>query len=117
LITLVFEDEGHVALSPLAYTKPVFELKCGAFSMLDRLAAALASTAPRIALACRPYLAPLLRRRRPGALVNDPGGVDEEALLVNGRALPLSVELSKLAERRVAWVKDGWLVACLLSEG
>jgi UDP-N-acetylglucosamine diphosphorylase/glucosamine-1-phosphate N-acetyltransferase len=115
MITLVFEDEFSLNFLPLSYTRPIYELRCGAYTLVER--AASSAKGSRLALACRAYLAALTRRARPGVPVNDVDALDDDVLLVNGRAVPLKLSLAELAARGVAWVKDGDLVACLLKEG
>lgn len=109
---LVFEDEAASNFNPLTYMRPVYELKCGAYTLLDRLLASVPSV--RALLTCRPYLAPLLRRARPQFKVNEPASIDDDVLLINGRALLTKVGLAELAVDRTCWVKDGSLAACTL---
>jgi len=115
MMLLVFEDEAVLSFSPLTYTRPVYELKCGAYTLLDRLLASAPGV--RASLVCRPYLAPLLRRARPSLSVNDPASLDDDVLLINGRALLAEVGLAELAVDKTCWVKDGWLAACKLKVG
>ncbi|RLF18747.1 MAG: hypothetical protein DRN06_00485 [Thermoprotei archaeon] len=113
MFLLLFEDECYVNFLPLTYTKPVYELKCGAYTLCDRLWRALPEA--KVALACRSYLAKVISKLRPQAYVNRPDELSEEILLVNGRALPLQSGLAELAVKGTVWVKDNELVACLLS--
>lgn len=46
-MTLVlFEDEACLSLTPLVYTRPVFHLRCGAFTVLERVEALVAGRHP-----------------------------------------------------------------------
>lgn len=110
---LIFEDRGYVNLQPLTYTRPVYELKCGAFTICDRIHKALPKA--RLALACRSYLSQVSAKHKPQAYVNQPHKLDEDTLLVNSRAIPLEASLSDLAVKGKVWVKDGELVACMLN--
>lgn len=83
---IVFEDASFPRLGPLAQTRPVFELLCGAVSLVQRQIRCLA--ADEVATLVRPELAALCRWAWPDRPVNDPdfcrSGCD---VLVNGRWL------------------------------
>ena len=111
MILLVAEDEGYANFLPLTYTKAVFELKCGAYSLVERLRGQLPGS--RLQLTCRGYLARAVARRLK-APVNRLEEVDEEALLVSGRLVPREVDLGRLAVRGVVWTVDGSFAASLL---
>ncbi|MEM4699905.1 MAG: putative sugar nucleotidyl transferase [Candidatus Nezhaarchaeales archaeon] len=113
MISLIFEDELYSRFYPLAYTRPVYELKCGAYAIADRIAL---SSGGGLRAACRPQLAKLASKLRPGLRVNDPSSIDDDVLLVNSRAVPTEASLSELARRGVLWTRGGQLVACLLKE-
>jgi UDP-N-acetylglucosamine diphosphorylase/glucosamine-1-phosphate N-acetyltransferase len=51
---ILFEDEGYRLLLPLVFSRPLFELRCGIFTLRERLAALL--NRPPAAI-CRPHLA------------------------------------------------------------
>lgn len=81
---VVFEDDQFDRFLPLAWLRGVFELKCGAVTLADKIARA-AGTAPD-ALLVRDYLAPTLGRRWESVAVNDLSGcAGEEVLFVNAR--------------------------------
>lgn len=91
----VFEDEGVANLEPLALTRPAFDLRCGAASLLERqlrfLAEDSAGTLGRVAAWVRPELADLCRLEHPELTVNDPGWLNaqdrEGVVFVNARWL------------------------------
>jgi UDP-N-acetylglucosamine diphosphorylase/glucosamine-1-phosphate N-acetyltransferase len=86
----VFEDAGVAGLQPLALTRPAFDLRCGALSLLERqLRHFGASEAGAVV---RPELLELCRLELPHVRANDPDWLTppagEAALLVNARWLP-----------------------------
>src|SRR5262245_5020651 len=80
---IVFEDAGLVKLGPLAQTRPVFTLRCGAASLLERQKRCFAID--EAAAIVRPEMARLCRFLLPDVPVNV--SASEELLLVNGRWL------------------------------
>lgn len=85
---LVFDD-GLGRLAPLTDLRPAFDVRTGAFTMLERARAVLG---PDAALAVPGEVAPLARRRH-GLPVNPPLAGADPILILNGRA-PLAVELA-----------------------
>lgn len=90
---LVFEDAGVSRLGPLAQTRPVFGLRCGATTLLDRLMRTLAAN--EVGLLVRPEMAALARFLWPNVAVNDNAWLTStDVLVVNGRWLaPASLPL------------------------
>jgi UDP-N-acetylglucosamine diphosphorylase/glucosamine-1-phosphate N-acetyltransferase len=79
---ILFEDEGLRAFLPLVYTRPVFDLRCGIWTLRERLE--LLGYAP--AAICRPHLAVVHGAGRwPLGLLS----TSRPVTLVNGRALEL----------------------------
>ena len=86
----VFEDSSVANLSPLTLTQPVFDLLCGASTILERLQRAW--TADEMSVLVRPALAELCRAMHPDLPVNDLAKLRQgPVLLVNARWLPLAV--------------------------
>ena len=79
----VFEDERWSDLLPLVYCRPVYELRCGISSLLDKIRRAYPGQ--RLALLCRDYLAETLRQRSSCPVNDVPAG--EDVLFLNGRLL------------------------------
>src|SRR5437879_3445487 len=89
----IYEDHGAALLEPLALTRPVFALRCGARTLLERQQAAFAGQ--DIGLWVRPELAELCRWQYPDLPVNDGDWLrGQPALFVNGRWLPDDVVAS-----------------------
>lgn len=81
---VLFEDEGHCALAPLVHSRPVFELRCGIYTLRERLTATL-GVAPEAV--CRGHLAAVFGAGRwPLRLLSSGAPV----AFVNGRALSVN---------------------------
>src|SRR5262249_31771484 len=82
---VVFEDAGVSRLGPLAQTRPVFNLRCGALSLLERQQRCFAVDAGALV---RSEMAALTRFLYPSLPVNDPAWLrEDDVVLVNGRWL------------------------------
>lgn len=78
---ILFEDEGYRQLLPLVYTRPLYDLRCGIFTLRERLSAMFIRQPSAI---CRPHLAGLYGAGRwPLGLLSD----QRPIVLVNGRTL------------------------------
>ncbi len=77
----LYEDPEVAAFGPNALLRPVFALRCGVFSLVEKLVRAFPD-APLV-LCVRPELVELTRVLYPTATVGDPPA--EETLFVNGR--------------------------------
>jgi UDP-N-acetylglucosamine diphosphorylase / glucose-1-phosphate thymidylyltransferase / UDP-N-acetylgalactosamine diphosphorylase / glucosamine-1-phosphate N-acetyltransferase / galactosamine-1-phosphate N-acetyltransferase len=85
---ILFEDEGYRTFLPLIYSRPVFDLRCGVFTLRERVTTMLGRPPSAI---CRPHLATIYGAGRwPLALLSQ----SEPLTLINGRAL------------RVDWLPD-----------
>src|SRR5262249_39749358 len=87
---ILFEDAGVNNLQPLTLTRPAFDLRCGAVSLLERLERILPT--PVHAALIRPELTDLCRINHPRLEVNEAVGDEkrmgrESVLLVNARWL------------------------------
>jgi UDP-N-acetylglucosamine diphosphorylase / glucose-1-phosphate thymidylyltransferase / UDP-N-acetylgalactosamine diphosphorylase / glucosamine-1-phosphate N-acetyltransferase / galactosamine-1-phosphate N-acetyltransferase len=80
---ILFEDEGYRPFLPLVYTRPVFDLRCGIFTLRERLAALLGHAPAAI---CRAHLSTVYGGGRwPLDLLS----ASQPLTFVNGRALDL----------------------------
>ncbi|MFW6108775.1 MAG: putative sugar nucleotidyl transferase, partial [bacterium] len=82
-VVCVFEDERYCDLLPLVYCRPVYELRCGIASLLEKMQRAYPGQ--RFALLCREYLAATVAERHDLAVNQIPP--DEDILFLNGRLL------------------------------
>jgi UDP-N-acetylglucosamine diphosphorylase/glucosamine-1-phosphate N-acetyltransferase len=81
----IFEDEFYRELLPLVYFKPVYDLKCGATTLREKILRFYQNGT--FIFHVRDYLTNVLKEKSPGALINEiPHGVDR-LLLINGRVL------------------------------
>ncbi len=105
---VIFEDDKYDNLYPLTYMRPVFELRCGATPLAEKIryAAAADSTAYFV----RHWLAEPYAERT-DAPVNKPGELQGDVLLVNGRLLVDGKFDLKALGPDEALNKDGTLVA------
>jgi UDP-N-acetylglucosamine diphosphorylase/glucosamine-1-phosphate N-acetyltransferase len=88
---IIFEDAAVANLEPLALTRPAFDLRCGAGTLLQRQLAYCGQQ--EVSVIVRPALAELCRRAYPGLKVNEAVPTDDGAItLVNARWLPPRAE-------------------------
>ncbi len=83
LTLYIFEDPAYVKLYPLAYTRPVYDMRCGMLTLREKIVRAYPRA--RTVLLCRPYLADVMREQNPKLPVNEFAGGD--SLFINGRVL------------------------------
>lgn len=79
----LFEDIYHPRLLPLVYFRPTFNLRCGIFSLKEKVQHAYPKA--EVTLHCRSYMADYMRLRNPGLSVNEISS--PQALFINGRAI------------------------------
>ncbi|NQT54113.1 hypothetical protein HQ576_18805 [bacterium] len=88
---VIFEDDTYDQFYPLTHMRAIFELRCGATTLAEKIERAVPQA--DVAYICRDLLAPLLRERL-GGPVNDPACfTGDDVLLVNGRWLLLDPAL------------------------
>jgi UDP-N-acetylglucosamine diphosphorylase/glucosamine-1-phosphate N-acetyltransferase len=116
MIVCLFEDEHFEFFLPLTYTKPIFELKCGIFSLRERIQRFFQDY-PMI-LSMREYLAPIYKRKVPYP-INDPNAIDDSLLLING-VLMANRQTAQLVQTKfdenVALMQDNKVILAHLSE-
>ncbi len=110
----IFEDTYYSHLLPLVYFRPVYNLKCGIFSLKEKIQRVYNGIP--MTLHCRPYLADYMRLRNPGAKVNEIP--NKSCLFVNGRVLAES-NFAKIVplqgEDNTAYMNGGRIVAARIS--
>jgi UDP-N-acetylglucosamine diphosphorylase/glucosamine-1-phosphate N-acetyltransferase len=110
----VFEDDRVAQLEPVALTRPAFDLRCGAGTLLERLRRL--STAPVGAAWVRPHLTELCRLEHPGLAINEPSWwrlASGQVALVNARWLPFGGGPSSAGTPTVGVVDDDVAYAVL----
>jgi UDP-N-acetylglucosamine diphosphorylase/glucosamine-1-phosphate N-acetyltransferase len=109
-----FEDSAAPLFSPLSLLRPVFELRCGHFTLRERILSYCTDVDWGAIL--RPELAETYRLKHPQAHVNDPGWLQAgQTLLINGRCLIDPAILDELEPGTACWMND--TLACLIVEG
>jgi UDP-N-acetylglucosamine diphosphorylase/glucosamine-1-phosphate N-acetyltransferase len=98
MIVALFEDETYVNFLPLAYTRPVFDLRSGMFSFIERVQRVFPDSG--LMLFTRDYIVPTLRRRI-ACQVNQPAAIDDDMLLINA-TLIVDEKVKQLAERKLS---------------
>jgi UDP-N-acetylglucosamine diphosphorylase / glucose-1-phosphate thymidylyltransferase / UDP-N-acetylgalactosamine diphosphorylase / glucosamine-1-phosphate N-acetyltransferase / galactosamine-1-phosphate N-acetyltransferase len=79
----IFEDNYYSRLLPLAYFRPVYNLKCGIFSLREKIQRSYRNIS--VTLHCRKYLADTMRLQNPKTKVNEFSS--KEYLFINGRVI------------------------------
>lgn len=111
----IFEDSGFSELLPLTYTRPVFELKCGIFSLREKIEQRFPDA--RMSLICRKELQDVLAEDK--NIRHDINSLnDEDTLFVNGRAILDDVALAAFdpgVER--LYVNEEEIIAAMIMKG
>ncbi len=116
MIVAIFEDETFENFLPLTYTRPVFKLKSGIFSLLER-AKKVFPDYPLLLLTRNYLISPL--KQQETHPVNDPDTIDDDIILVNGT---LMVEkqtrqfIQKKLGKNVAITRNGKVILAHLSK-
>jgi len=79
----IFEDSKAVQLLPLVYTRPTYDLRCGIFTLREKIQRVYPDLP--LTLFARTYLTDTLKQQNPTAAVNILP--DEDCLFINGRVL------------------------------
>jgi len=98
---VIFEDGGFEKLYPLTYLRPVFELRCGAKTLLERIKESFAGG--EFSYFVRDCLKAKVKKEC-GGKVNAPEALKEDVLLVNGRLLALESSILS-GEEEIAFCK------------
>lgn len=100
-----YEDELTQNFTPIALTRPVFELLCGHNSLRERLVKSFSPK--RWGAFVRQHLQGVYQEQHPEAVVNSLETLEnEQTLFVNGRFLPNPEQLAELAFGQVGIVDD-----------
>ncbi len=106
----VFEDNSYQNFLPLAYNRPVYELRCGIYSFLERIVLQYPDT--EINLFCRKYLERLVAENYPYS-VNEIKSSNNGCLFINGRLL-MSTPISTTGGEEIGINDDNIVYARLL---
>jgi len=112
----LYEDPAVRSFGPHTLLRPVFALRCGVFSLLEKLVRAFPESP--LVLCVRPELQDLTRVLYPTARVEDPP--EEETLFVNGRLCMTDDEVLHFlaaAPTEASYVTGGVLFAAKMKPG
>ena len=110
----IFEDPACTQFLPLAYFRPVYNLRCGITSLKEKII--LQFPGAGVTIHCRSYLAEYMRLRNPQFRVNEIPG--KECLFVNGRVVagePFKKAVSGKRTSDVVYMKGDVVVAARVS--
>jgi UDP-N-acetylglucosamine diphosphorylase/glucosamine-1-phosphate N-acetyltransferase len=110
----IFEDETYANFYPLTYLRPVFQLRCGIFTLYERIVRAF--NPDDITLICRKNLNPTLRESGLNP-VTSAFTLNERTLFVNGAVLSafeLSRSITLLPDENTVYLSNNRLVAAYL---
>jgi UDP-N-acetylglucosamine diphosphorylase/glucosamine-1-phosphate N-acetyltransferase len=110
----IFEDDHFSQFLPLVHFRPVYALRCGIFSLKEKLLRAY----PRanVAIQCRKNLALCIKYRKPQFSVNEIPG--EDCLFINGRILSdqsLARKVPLMSKQDVVYISNGQILAAYVS--
>ncbi|MFA6098532.1 MAG: putative sugar nucleotidyl transferase [Patescibacteria group bacterium] len=113
----IYEDSDHEKLYPLALTRPVFDLKFGFFTLLQRLLKSIKTTEKlRTSLLCRDYLKNRVKKENPSAAINK---INKDlTIFLNGRMILRESLLRKLIslKKDAIFVDNQMIIAARLSD-
>lgn len=110
----IFEDNRFKQLYPLTLTRPVFDLRCGIFSLQEKLLRRFPQKS--VYLLCRKYLAEIVKNQHPDVVINElPDESTKYCLFINGRLFADSEFLSRLEMDELIYTHKGTIVAALLA--
>jgi len=96
----IFEDEEYENLYPLSLTRPVFELKCGQFTLRERILRNFSGV--DVSYFMRDYLVPVFSQDKKEVSVNEMQALkNDDILFINGRWLLSKGELNLTGEEEV----------------
>ena len=107
MIFTVFEDQDYTSLFPLNLNRASFELRCGAFTNLERIKNLLSSD-DTIQLVVREELVSLIQERFPNIIIN-PDSLSP-GIWLNGRGLWSGELLNGITSGR-SYTKNGIVIA------
>ena len=82
---VIHEDSTYENFYPLSLIRPVFELRCGATSLSEKLRSSFSNL--DVAYFTRDYLTETFQTKVGNAPVNDLQAIDDDLFIVNGRWL------------------------------
>ncbi|MCM8818417.1 MAG: hypothetical protein NC915_02935 [Candidatus Omnitrophica bacterium] len=109
---LIYEDEKWINFTPLSYIRPVFELRCGFNSILEKIISVLPEG--EIILWVRDYLVKLCRKKYEYK-INENDFWKDDILIINGRWL-IDRNIDFSLKEEILYTKDGDVVYGLIKK-
>ena len=107
----VYENHEVLNLEPIVLTRPAFDLRCGAFTFLERIQKSFPDA--EIELIVRDELKPITEELYPGLIVNPPQV--EEGLWILGNVLWTKEDIEKISKKNYQfYYNEGELTAAYL---
>ena len=103
----IFEDNHHFSLSPININHASFELRCGAFSNIERIIKSI-NIEYKVQLIVREEIADLVKVRYPNCIVNP--NTLSKGICLNGRGIWNADTLQKIQTNR-SYTNKGFLLA------
>ncbi|MGD1046241.1 MAG: GlmU family protein [Bacteroidota bacterium] len=110
----IFEDNHFAQFLPLVHFRPVYSLRCGIFSLKEKILRAYSPS--NITVQCRKSLALCIKARKPQFSVNEIPA--SECLFINGRVLAdqtLAKKIPLSAKQDVVYVSGDQVIAAYAS--
>ena len=101
---VIYEDSTYENFYPLSLVRPVFELRCGATSLSEKLRRSFSNL--DIAYFTRDYLAETFQTTVGNAPVNDLQAIDDDLFIVNGRWLCMNTQITAEGPEEVGVKED-----------
>ncbi len=110
---VIFEDESADNFNPLVYFRPVYDLRCGIFTLREKNERAFNA---RFDLHVRKFLEQVVAEKNPGVRINNFDA--DEIVFINGRALfdARSVKEIVRTDEETLFVSKGVIVAAILKK-
>lgn len=109
----IFEDTRYSDFEPLIFSRPVYDLLCGTFTLKEKILNCFHN--PDYSLHCRKYLKKITERENPGIKVNR--FPEEDCLFINGRIISnrdLNTILDISYKKKKVFIKENQLVAAFI---
>ncbi|MDH4070390.1 MAG: putative sugar nucleotidyl transferase [Ignavibacteria bacterium] len=92
----IIEDDSSRNFYPLAYLRPVYDLRCGVFTLREKILAHLAPSG--YSMVVRPMLSSLVSEENPGVPVNTLPNHGKDTLFLNGRVI-MNREIARILRK------------------
>ena len=109
----IFEDDHFAQFLPLVHFRPVYSLRCGIFSLKEKILRAYSPA--NTTVQCRKSLALCIKSRKPQFSVNEIPA--SECLFINGRVLAdqtLAKKIPLTAKQDVVYISNDQLIAAFV---